>query len=110
MRMYSSYQASDAVPPPPPPPLRARPFRSRWAAALGVLLGAGCLACGKEDVSWSDPVPLDVVVPTTEVRLVMDDNGRPRVVPDSASNRAPTDPGLCPGSFRVASLGGKDAG
>jgi hypothetical protein len=75
-----------------------------------VLLGAGCLACGKDDVSWSDPVPLDVAVPAMGVRLAVDDHGRPRLVPDSTSNRAPADPGLCPGSFRVASLGGKAAG
>jgi hypothetical protein len=44
------------------------------------------------------------------VRLAVDDRGRPRVVPDGAASQAPADPGLCPASFRVASLGGKEAG
>lgn len=79
-------------------PSRATPR----ACGIAVLLLTAVLgACDSSDLSWTDPRPLAPAA--SEGRLVVDAQGRTRLVPDSALTiRPPRTPGMCASSVRMA--------
>lgn len=69
--------------------------------ALTVALSVFAWACDASGIAWTDPMTLSST--TVDGRLVVDDKGRARVVPDTSLNVTPAgDPHLCPGSIQAA--------
>lgn len=68
---------------------------------LALVVTALCVACERPLVTWSDPV--EVPAPAMSARLVLDDAGQARFVPELVPVRSrPPAAAACPTSFRAA--------